>query len=99
MAGSVLHTGYIRTRITGSGNLDLRLIGLYEDILTDVPAPPTQTLTPIAMATATPRLVQNLANFNQQYAQLEFSVDVIDEYFKINSITFYVKPIWSGFPG
>jgi hypothetical protein len=93
---NINHYGPLRLRVTGSGNLDMRLIALYEDLVAD--NPPTQTLPTFAMSTATPRLPSVLANFIQQYAQLEIKVDAIDEYFLINKIVFFTKPMWADYP-
>jgi len=97
MADEILHTTAIQMRVTGSGNLDSRLIGLYEEDL-DVELPPTQDMVPIPMQTATSRLAQLLANFEEQYTQFEVSVDTIDEYFFITRITLYVKPVAVEYP-
>lgn len=97
MADEILHTTALQLRVTGSGNLDSRLIGLYEED-PDIENPPTQDMATIPMQTATSRLAQLLANFEEQYTQFEVSVDEIDEYFYITKITFYVKPVATEYP-
>lgn len=97
MADDIVHHSHLRMRVTGVGNLDTRLIGLYETSIA-VDNPPTSVLAVIPMQTATPRLVQFNANFEQQYTQIEVSVNLIDEFFYITKIVTYVKPVAVAFP-
>lgn len=96
MADDILHHSNLRMRVTGNGNLDARLLGLYDDINTETP--PSETLRTVAMESGTPRFVQYHANFEQQYTQVEVSVDEIDEYFYITKIVTYVKPVAVQYP-
>lgn len=88
--GGLLHFNAVRFRVVGSGNLDLELRSL-DDV-------ETQTLVPLAMATATNREPVQLANFKQQRAQLRFSVNAIDEYFTISKIVVFIRPFQTGYP-
>lgn len=97
MADEILHTTALQVRVIGSGNLDSRLLGLYEEN-PDTELPPTQDMATIPMQAATSRLAQLLANFEEQYTQYEVSVDTIDEYFYITRITLYVKPVATEYP-
>ena len=91
MAGEFInHFGAVRLRVTGSGNLKLRFIS-YDDIY-------DQVLTPVSMSTATNRMPTVLSNFLQQQAQLEVKVTDIEEYFRIDQILIYIKPVYTSFP-
>ena len=89
-SGEILHFHVVRTRVVGSGNLDLELRSL-DDVN-------TSTLTPISMVASTNREPTVLANFKDQRGQLRFSVNAIDEYFTISKITIFIKPIATGYP-
>jgi hypothetical protein len=84
-------------RVVGTGNLDVRLIGLYEDTIA-ADNPPTQSMVPYPMQTSTPNFAQFHANFEQQYAQIEITTDAIDEFFKITKIVTYVKEVAIALP-
>jgi hypothetical protein len=90
MADNFLHHSHLRMRVVGTGNLDVRLIGLYETTIV-ADNPPTQSMVPYPMLAATPNFAQFHANFDEQYTQIEISTDQIDEWFKITKIVTYVK--------
>src|SRR4030095_9156720 len=96
MSDDIVHHSHLRLRVTGTGNLDVRLIALYDDISTD--NPPTSSLVPLPMQSGTARLAQFNANFEQQYTQIEVSTDAIDEYFYITKIVTYAKPVAVAYP-
>lgn len=87
----LIHVNAIRFRITGTGELQIKLIGL-DSVL-------TQTLVPLTMASAPGREPQRLANFINQKIQYELKTTEIDEIFRINRIIVFAKPQWSEFPG
>lgn len=87
---NIIHFGSVRIRVEGSGNLLQRLLSLsavYQNVLT-----------PVVMSSSTNRFSSTLSNFNEQKAQLELKIEVIDEWFEIGSIIIYTKPIYTGFP-
>lgn len=87
----ILHFNAVRLRVTGSGSLDMVFKSL-DDVI-------TKTLAPLAMSMATGREPRVLTNFKSQRAKLEISVDLIDEYFSINKLIVFVKPLWADYPG
>lgn len=84
------HFNAVRLRVTGSGNLRLRFIS-YDNIAEKI-------LTPIVMSATTNRLPTALANFMQPQAQLEIKVTDIGEYFKIDQLMIYTKPVFTSYP-
>lgn len=88
--GSVMHYGSVRMRVTGSGNLQLKLIGL-DSVVSDV-------LVPIVMAAQPGQEPLRLANLTDQNAELEIKVTELDEKFTIHKIVVYSKPVATGYP-
>jgi hypothetical protein len=84
------HFGTVRIRVTGAGNLKCRLISM--DTTTD------SQLTDVVMQSQSARYPNQLANFNQQKAQLELKTTELNETFLIRQILVYVKPVASSFP-
>ena len=87
----VNHFGAVRLRVSGSGNLRLRLLSLDEV--------KTQTLVPIVMSDPAYIEPTRLSNFTQQRASLEISTTMINEYFLISKIIIFTKPVATSFPG
>lgn len=84
------HVVGVRLRVTGAGNLDLRL--------TDLDNGQIQTLVPLPMQAATRFEPTRLANIQSQRIRLEGSTDVIDETFRISRIVIYAKPVAVEYP-
>lgn len=84
------HFNAVRVRVTGSGNLNPKLIAL--DTTTEL------ALTPIPMQASTARLPNQLCNFTTQRAQLELKTTEIDEVFWIRQIIIYARPIYTSYP-
>jgi hypothetical protein len=89
--GELVHFGTIRMRATGSGNLQLFMHSL-DDSLNSV------TLADVALQVTTNREPTVLANFIDQYGQLEIKTTEIDETFEISKIVIFIKPVSSGYP-
>lgn len=89
--GDLIHFGAVRMRVTGSGNLQLNLHSLDA-------ASNTSQLTSIVMEAATNRQPTTLANFIDQYGQLEVKTTAIDEVFEISKIVIFVRPVATGYP-
>lgn len=87
----ISHFTAVRFRVVGSGNLVSTLLSL-DDVN-------TQSLVPLAMQAATNRQPDRLANFNEQRAALKVEVSEVGEWFRINRIILFSKPIYTGFPG
>jgi len=88
--GNILHFGAVRVRVTGSGNLDLQMLG-YDDIL-------TQTRAPLVMTPTSAQEKVRLFNFISPEMMFKFSTDEINEYFRVNRVTIFVKTQWSEYP-
>lgn len=78
-------------RAIGSGDLQLKLNSLNE-------ADNTSTLPSITLESATNRMPTVLANYIDQYGQLEGFTTEIDEEFEISKIIIFVKPVATGYP-
>jgi hypothetical protein len=90
MAGNALHYGVVRYICEGAGVLisTLRDASLtIDEVLADI------TLT--TPATSQPRII---ANFVMQRAVLKIEQTAIDDFMDFDSITIYVKPLWSELP-
>lgn len=84
------HVVSVRMRVTGSGNMDLALTDL-DDIQ-------TETLVPIVMAATTRIEPLRLANFQSQRVRLVGGVSEIDEWFQIQRILIFAKPVAQEYP-
>ena len=91
MSDSICHCTAIRLRATGTGNLQASLRSL-DDVR-------TSALTQIPLAAANRVLPIRLANFEEQYMQLELATTVIDEVVTINKIAIFLKPVANEYPG
>lgn len=87
----ILHIGMVRTRVVGSGNLRLELRS-FDDVY--VQSIGFHVMTPTAAYKR-----DRLCNFVQQGTRIKYYTDSIDEYFKINDITVFVKGIYKQLPG
>ena len=85
------HVVATRMRVVGSGNLQLTL--------TDLDNGQIQPLVDIAMLAATRIEPTRLANFQSQRIRLEGGVTEINEWFKINRIILFAKPVAVEYPG
>lgn len=90
-SGDLLHFGSVRMRVVGSGDLNLTLYSLS-------PASNSSILPSITMEGNTNRQPTSLANYVDQYGQLEFLITEIDEYFEIDKIIMFVRPVATGYP-
>ena len=85
------HVVGVRYRVTGAGNLQMRLEGL-DDVI-------TQTLIPVPMQ-ATNRLEPTrLANIQGQRIRLNLFTTELDETFLIRRIIIYAKAVAVEYPG
>lgn len=89
--GTIFHFGSVRISVRGSGNLDMRLLGLSEVR--------TKTLVPFVMSASPDKDRARLANFTSQSAQLEIKTDAINETFVISKIVIYAKAVAANYPG
>ena len=84
------HCVAVRFRVTGSGQ--------FHQVLTSLDDVYSQSLPDITLIGNTERYPNQLANFIQQRYKLEFSIDGVGEFFILQSVTFYDKPIATGYP-
>src|SRR5262245_46961632 len=92
---SINHFNGVRMRVLGSGNLDVAAYiqnGMDSDLL-------NQTLVPYAMSSATHRQPTLGLNVVKQRMSLEIKVTEINEWFAINRLIVYMKPLYTSFPG
>jgi hypothetical protein len=87
---SIIHYGAVRTRVVGTGKLRISLHG-YDFIL-------SETLVPIDMSATIFRQEQRLANFQSQECMIRIETTDIDDYMEVNSVTLFVKGLWSEYP-
>jgi hypothetical protein len=94
MAGSnILHFGGIRIRVTGNGLLRPTLYG-FDKI-------DSQVLVPIALPSGVrPSNISftRLSNFTNEAGILRIETTSIDEVFRVNDITLFVKEMWQSYP-
>jgi hypothetical protein len=84
------HIVGVRLRVTGSGNLDMSL-NSYQNVL-------VKALVPLPMQAVTRIEPTRLSNFQAQRTKLVGEVDVIDEWFVINRIIIWGKPVAVEYP-
>lgn len=87
---AIIHFNAVRMRVKGVGYLRMKLTSL-DTIYTN-------TLTPLLMATATNVEPTQLANISQQRSRLEIRTTDFGDYFDINRIIIYAKPLFASFP-
>lgn len=84
------HLNPVRVRVKGEGNLQAFAFDAGEIYSTE--------LDPKAMSTATGQSVNYLCNFRGEKVCVQLMVSELDEYFVINAIYAFVKPIALSFP-
>lgn len=87
---NIIHYASVRMRIVGSGQLDMTMHS-QDDVY-------TQPLAPFNMQSTTNIRPTRLMNFQHQKASLKGSVNVLDEWFRINKIVIYAKEVFSDYP-
>lgn len=88
--GSIFHFHATRIRVVGSGILR-QTLNSFDDVN-------QETLPELTMAAATNREPTTLANFKDQNGQLIITTTNIDEYFVINKIIVFIRPVATGYP-
>lgn len=96
-AEDILHCGAVRVRIYGNGTVHYQLIALGNSDIID----PTEAvnLQDTVMDNFTYRTATKLANFKSQKMQLKLSTSDIGDIMICTQITFFVKPLWTGYVG
>lgn len=86
----IIHFGSIRLRVTGTGDLRMRLLSLDDEFAEDLANLPLRERSGMEPTVPT--------NFISQRAALELSTTNINEYMKINRIIIFAKEVFSSFP-
>jgi len=94
---AINHFNGLRIRVIGSGDLQVNAYALSGD--EDDPDILVETFLPYAMSSATPRQPTLLANVKQQRASFEIKVTEFGEWFQVQRIVIFAKPLFSQFPG
>lgn len=92
---TISHFNALRPRVIGSGDLQVAAYapgGDNTDIL-------IETILPYTMASATARQPTLLMNVKQQRISIEIKVTEINEWFQINRMSVFYKPLFTSFPG
>lgn len=88
---NISHFTAIRFRITGSGNLQLKIACLD--------AARTNTLAQLPLSATTEFEPTRLCNFTSQRAAFEGWTSAIDEKFKINRMIIFSREVFTSYPG
>jgi hypothetical protein len=88
---NIIHYTAIRVRVNGEGNLNLRAYSL-DDVR-------SEDLVALVMSKLTDIIPTRLCNFTSQRASLEGWTTEINEVFKVNHITIFVKEVAASYPG
>lgn len=85
----ITHCNAVRMRVVGEASLlmTLKSLGTTEQIIE-----------PFTLTTVTDIQPTRLANFKNQRISLEIATEEIDEWFKVNRIIIFIKPIFTDLP-
>lgn len=86
----ITHVNPIRLRVIGSGNLQAKLYSLDDVDTLELPVLP--------MTATSNKYGEYLSNFQSLQISIEFKVTELNEWFKIHTITPYVKPVAASYP-
>lgn len=84
------HLGPIRGLFNGEGNLLTTAFSLKQVNFEEEPD--------IVLIEASDNYSETLGNFQSQRIQVEFAVDVIDEWFDVSDIIVFIRPVASSLP-
>lgn len=90
MPTDIIHFGAISVRVVGSGNFIPTFFG-YDSVDSEV-------LNPLIMSATSKKELFRLANFQAQRGMLKLETIAINETFKVNNITIFIKPLWTNYP-
>jgi hypothetical protein len=88
---TINHYHSIRFRVVGYGILKTTLRST-DDV-------EIQSLVNLPMTPTTDRYPTILANFTKQHAQVHVNVTELGDWFRINRISIFIKPVSTSFPG
>lgn len=87
----ISHFTAVRMRITGNGIFRMQMHSLDDVVVTD--------LKELNLFAATNREPTRIMNFMQQRASFLGKTTAINEYFRINRIILFTKPVFTDYPG
>lgn len=88
---NINHFGAVRFRLQGAG--------LFRMTLYDLDKIRNSTLTPLTMSETANIEPTRLSNFVTQRSILRCETTAINDFMKVNRIIFFVKPIYTSYPG
>ncbi len=88
--GNINHFSQYRFRIVGNGNLKAQISTLNDVI--------TKTMVPLPMTNPARIEPLRIINFMSQFATLEFKTTEINEFFQINTLVIFLKPVYTQYP-
>lgn len=88
---NIQHFGGLRFRLQGTG--------LFRMTLFDLDKVNSSELVPLTMSESTNIEPLRLCNFVTQRALLRVETTKINDYMKVNRLIFFVKPIYTSYPG
>lgn len=88
---NLVHIGAVRFRIAGVGNLNMTLYTLQEEKSVTNP-------NPLVMSTLTRIEPSKLFNMTSQRMKLRIQTTVINEFFRVNRIVVFAKPVFTDYP-
>lgn len=89
--GNITHVGVVRFRVVGEGNLRLSLHSL-QDVKSAV------NPNPLVMSETTDREPTKLFDFMSQRMSLKFQTTEKDEWFRIDRIVIFARPVFTDYP-
>lgn len=87
--GFIIHCGSVMMNIAGDGDLQTDLFGLGGT---------TKFLRDFALSNPATRMANVRANFKSQKISVKVGLEEYDEYFQLNQINVFIKPVASGYP-
>jgi hypothetical protein len=94
---SINHFNGLRIRVIGNGDLQVNVYAISGN--ESSPDVLVETLLPYTMTSATPKQPTLLANVRQQRASFEVKVTEFGEWFQVQRIVVFAKPLFSQYPG
>ena len=88
--GELLHAGFVRARVSGSGTFRMTLASL-DDVT-------SETLPTISMSSTPGNEPGVLGGFISQKISLKVEVNAIDEWFNVSKLTIFIRPVATGLP-
>lgn len=95
---AINHFNGVRIRVVGAGDLQVNVYSL-DDVGETPSDTPVEVLVPYTMSANTNRQPTLLANTKEQRASFEFKVTEINEWFQIERIVVFMKPLYTSFVG